>query len=263
MGKLGEDKMNDYLVNMENAINGNERWKLLEELYNRNYLLKKNSTEIDNIPKIIHQIWLGGDFPQRYEKYRKKMLKINSNWAYRLWTDNDVESFRLKNRELYNNIKNLGAKSDIFRYEILERFGGLYVDVDFDFVKSFDDLCHLNFFAGNGHMQEPYIFNSIIASSSNHKIISALVSGLQKKESFFDDIEGVMNNTGPYFLTNVFFENINLNDNVVIFPTKFLFPFPAVHRNSVDDSEKSQKFIYSFLNENSYCMHLWHTNWQK
>jgi len=253
--------MSDYLINMVNSINSDKRWLLLEELYNKNFLEKKE--KIDKIPKIIHQIWLGSDVPKRYDLYREKLIKINPNWEYKLWTDNDVDDFGLKNIKLFNNIKNLGAKSDILRYEILERIGGLYVDADFDFIKPFDDLCHLDFFAGNGHVQEPEVFNSIMASIPNHKYVSNLVSELQKKTTFVDDINGVMNNTGPYFVTKVFFDVINKNDNVVIFPTKFLFPFPAVYRHNVDDGEESKKFIYSFLNENSYCLHLWHTNWQK
>jgi len=252
--------MSDYLDNMGNSINNDFRWKILEEMYNN--FIKKQIKE-DKIPKIIHQIWLGGELPKKYDKYVEKLKKINSNWEYRLWTDNDIELFGLKNIKLFNNIKNLGAKSDILRYEILERIGGLYVDVDFDFIKPFDDLCHLDFFAGEGHVQEPEVFNSIMASTSNHKYVSKLVSELQKKDTFVDTIDGVMNNTGPYFVTKVFFSTCNTKDNVVIFPTKYLFPFPAVYRNSVGEDENSQKFIYSFVNENSYCLHLWHTNWQK
>lgn len=252
--------MSDYLVNMVNSINNDPKWKLFEQLYN-NFKLKE--VRENKIPKIIHQIWLGGSIPKRYDKYIEKLKKINPNWEYKLWTDNDIEFFGLKNIKLFNNIKNLGAKSDILRYEILERIGGLYVDVDFDFIKPFDDLCDLDFFAGNGHVDVPEVFNSIMASSPNHKYVSKLVSELQKKEYFNDDISGVMNNTGPYFVTRVFFDTITDKDNVVIFPTKYLFPFPAVYRHSVGDDQKSQDFIYSFLNENSYCLHLWHTNWQK
>ena len=34
--------------------------------------------------------------------------------------------------------KILGEKSDIFRYEILYRFGGVYVDTDFECIKPFE-----------------------------------------------------------------------------------------------------------------------------
>jgi mannosyltransferase OCH1-like enzyme len=188
-------------------------------------------------------------------------MKINVGWKYKLWTDKDVDEFSLKNIKLYNNIKNLGAKSDIFRYEILERLGGVYIDVDFDCVKPFDDLLTLDFFAGNGHVDVPEIFNSVMASSPNYKYMTALVNELLKKDYFKDNIDGVMNNTGPYFITRVFYDNINEDDNVVIFPTKYFFPFPAVHR--FVNYDQSKDFIHSFNNDKTYCIHLWHTNWQK
>ena len=55
------------------------------------------------------------------------------------------------------------------------------MDVDFDFFKSFDDLCHLDFFAGHGHVDVPDVFNSIMASAPNNKIVSKLVSELHNK----------------------------------------------------------------------------------
>lgn len=246
----------DYVTQMSNYINDDPKWMLLNNLYD-NFSKNKNNTQ--KIPKIIHQIWLGGEFPDRYVELRDRMMKINSGWEYKLWTDKDIEPFKLKNSKLFNNIKNLGAKSDILRYEILERIGGVYIDIDFDCVKHFDDLLTLDFFAGNGHVGEPEVFNSIMASSPNYKYITALVNELLKKDRFDDNIDGVMNNTGPYFITRVFFDNINEDDNVVIFPTKYFFPYPAVHRFLV----YNKSFIHSFTNDRTYCIHLWHTNWQK
>jgi len=250
--------MSDYLVNMVNSVNGDPRWKMLENMYD-NWQNKTDRQQ--KIPKIIHQIWLGGEYPEKYIPFRDKMMELNKGWEYKLWTDKDVESFGLKNIKLFNNIKNLGAKADIFRYEILERMGGLYLDTDFECTKSFDDLVDLSFFAGNGHIDQPEVFNSLMASEPNHKFVSALVSELQKKNSFVDNIDGVMNNTGPYFITRVFFNTINESDNVVVFPTKFFFPFPAVYRHMAYES--AQNFIRSFITDRTYCIHLWHTTWQK
>jgi len=253
--------MSDYYENVVNKVNDDPRWKLLEHLYNKNYLNRIDKSE-QKIPRIIHQVWLGGTFPEKYIKLRNDMMKLNSNWEYKLWTDKELKGFGLKNIELYNNIENFGARSDIFRYEILERMGGLYIDIDFQCVKPFDSLCCLDFFAGNGHVEKPEVFNSIMASSPNNKFISKIVSELSKKNYFVDDINGVMNNTGPYFVTKNIFNELTENDNLVIFPTKYFFPFPAIYRHKVNYSDKSWKFINSFINENTYAIHLWHTNWQ-
>ena len=257
--------MNDFLKNMVNPINRDKRWDLIQKLYNKNYFNVKNKNKESKIPKIIHQIWLGGDFPKEYEYYRDKMMDINIGWEYKLWTDKDVDSFGLQNIKLFNNITNLGARSDIFRYEILDRMGGIYIDTDFDTVKSFDDLTHLDFFAGNGHVDTPEVFNSIMASIPGHKYMNNIVNELLKKDTFLDDIPGVMNNTGPYFVSRVFFDTINEGDNVVIFPTKFLFPFPAVHRHQYHrlSDEQYLNLVSSFYSENTYVSHLWHTTWQK
>lgn len=252
--------MSDFYENMVNDVDSNPKWKLLHKLYDNNFN-KKGIVEDQKIPKIIHQIWLGGKFPEKYVYYRDKMMDINKGWEYKLWTDDDVDGFGLKNIKLFNNIKNLGAKSDIFRYEILERLGGVYIDTDFDTVKSFDDLLHLDAFAGNGHVAAPEIFNSIMASIPNHKYMSAIVKELQKIENFNDNIDGVMNNTGPYFVSRVFYDTINESDNVVIFPTKFFFPFPATYRH-IPQNDKYNTITNSFNNKNTYCLHLWHTTWQ-
>jgi mannosyltransferase OCH1-like enzyme len=215
--------MIDYKSKFSLKINNDSKWLMLENLYNNNIL---NKTEkVDVIPKIIHQIWLGSPFPETSLSLTNKMLKLNPNYKYKLWTDLDVENFGLKNKELYNNISNLGAKSDILRYEILEREGGIYIDTDFECVKSFDELLHLDFFAANGHVDNPEVINSVIGCIPNNKVIKSFVSNLQKIKTFDDSINGVMYYTGPYFITKLIYDILNEDDNIVIFPTKYFYLF--------------------------------------
>lgn len=230
---------------------------LLERLYNKNYINKINKEQ--KIPKIIHQVWLGGKIPDKYNFYIDTIKKTNPGWEHKLWTDNDIENFNLKNITLFNNIRNFGSKSDIFRYEILEKFGGIYLDVDFYGVKSFDDLIHLDFFCG-GNVGS--IFNSLIGTIPNGKIISSIVNELLKIQSFVDNIDGVMNTTGPYCLEREFNKQINDDDNVVVFPTEFFYPFPAGMRHIQEDSQYN-KIVNNYNTMNTYCVHMWHTNWQK
>lgn len=253
--------MIDFKTNMVNKISGDLKWSLLEKLFNKNYPSKGEN----KIPKTIHQIWLGSELPEISKYLRDRMMNINRNWDYKLWGEEEIQKFGLKNSELYNNIKNYGAKSDIARYEILQRLGGIYIDTDFDCVKPFDDLCGLDFFAGNGHISEPEVFNSIIGSMPDGKIINSYVEGLLGIKTFNDNIDGVMNTTGPYYITRQYFSNTTSEDNSVIFPTKFFFPFPAIYRHQTRDYKNPtiEKYVKSFVNENTYCIHLWHTAWQK
>ena len=86
--------MSDFKNQMVNTINNDSRWLLLEKLYNKH----RNRTDFTEIiPKTIHQIWLGSEFPSKYDELRNKMMSINSIWEYKLWTDKDVDEFGLKN----------------------------------------------------------------------------------------------------------------------------------------------------------------------
>lgn len=64
-----------------------------------------------------------------------------------LFSDEQI-NFKLKNVEALKCAKNYGEKSDILRYEILCQFGGIYVDCDFECLKSFDGLLMCRFFTG-------------------------------------------------------------------------------------------------------------------
>ena len=94
------------------------------------------------IPKIIHQIWLGSKLPEQYYIWQQTWIKNHPDWQYILWTDAEIEKLNLVNKRLYNACKSYGAKSDIARYEILYRYGGLYVDCDFECLQPFDIFHH-------------------------------------------------------------------------------------------------------------------------
>jgi mannosyltransferase OCH1-like enzyme len=259
--------MSEYRRLMVNKINDDPRWNKMEKLYD-NFLKKEI---ISNIPKIIHLIWLG-TLPEHYQKYIDKIRNFHPEWEVKLWNEESIKNWGLMiNQDLYNKSDNLASKSDIFRYEVLLKEGGIYLDLDFDMVKPFNEnLLKLDFFAGIGHVEKPELFNSLVASKPGGEIIQKIVYGLKKQRvASKTDIEGIMGSTGPYYITKVFFEYLddsNLEDvNVVIFPTVYFFPYPAAQRFVTRHKEEQNtfhKFIYSYVKPETYCIHLWHTSWQ-
>ena len=76
--------------------------------------IKNENKKNEEIPKIIHQIWLGDKpKPEYYQRLKKTWLFYNPEYQYILWDDKKVEKLKLINQRLFNNIKNPGAKSDI------------------------------------------------------------------------------------------------------------------------------------------------------
>ena len=88
----------------------------------------------------------------------------HTGWEHRLWTDAEVdllgEDFR--NRQAYLDAPNYGQKADILRYELLQTFGGLYVDVDMECLQSFNHLHTLAFYTGFSNTGTVELNNGLI-----------------------------------------------------------------------------------------------------
>ena len=41
----------------------------------------------NNIPKILHQIWICCPIPDKWRRFCYETKKLHINWDYRLWTD--------------------------------------------------------------------------------------------------------------------------------------------------------------------------------
>ena len=81
------------------------------------------------IPKIIHQIWLGPNKqPDIWmNSWKNNYINKYPEWTYKLWTEQEIDELNLINKKQYENEKFYNGKSDIARYEILYRFGGVFM----------------------------------------------------------------------------------------------------------------------------------------
>jgi mannosyltransferase OCH1-like enzyme len=229
------------------------KWDFLKKLYEKN-----NFGNEEKIPKIIHQIWLGSELPEKYKSLTKTWIDIHNGWEYKLWTDKDLSEFGLDN-ENFKNIKNLGTKSDIFRYHIIFKYGGIYADTDFLCLKSFDGLLNYGFFGCGGvhnEKNEPVIFNGLFGSSPNNPILEKCINSINDNVYHTKNFEDIMKMSGPYYLSDVFFDVTNINSDSIILPLSFCYPLPAVYRHGNYDLNK-------WIREESLCVHLWEQSWQK
>jgi mannosyltransferase OCH1-like enzyme len=237
----------------------NPKWKILHDLYVRNILWKTymSNDAVQKIPKKIHQIWLGSEIPQKYQAWSDSWKKFNPDYEYRLWTDADLkeENIHITDWEVFNTISNMGQKSDYLRYHILNQFGGVYVDTDFECLKSFDSLLDIDFFAGISYDKVPIVNIAIIGSISNHPILQRILAVMKVKPS--DTSKEVFRSTGPLFFTDVFFEMVDgYKEGVVAFPPDYFYPFP----NQLGFKELNGK---DYIKDCSYAVHYWDVSWIK
>lgn len=84
------------------------------------------------IPRTLHMVWVGGDIPAVYNANVSDFIRHNPEWEVLLWTDTNIRMVieRLRNRDLFYEERNIAAKVDLLRYELVRQFGGVYLDAD-------------------------------------------------------------------------------------------------------------------------------------
>lgn len=244
----------------QNYYNRQQHWNYARNIYNQHIINNPQYSSIPKIPKIIHQIWLGSPFPEAYKTLQETWLRNHPDWKYILWTDKDVEELGLYNKALYDRARNYGEKSDIARYEILYRFGGLYVDTDFECLKPFDILNHLcDFYTGIAYMMSGGIYNGLIASKPNHQFLRYCIESMAQLAHNGETANDIVYRTGPNFFTGRFYDYMHACPGInIAFPVSFFYPWPNYARH-----DKRRESILSWVKPESFAIHHWYTSWWK
>jgi mannosyltransferase OCH1-like enzyme len=240
----------------ESVYNKDSRWSILEELYNKNYI---NNTSFvhKKIPRKIHQVWLGSELPDKYKRYADTWTQLNPEWEYRLWTDRDCATMNLPNRKLFDSITNYGPKSDLLRFHLLNEYGGLYVDTDFECLKSFERLTYLDFFTGIGYPSKLELYPGLIGCVPNHPIIAKAIEAIKEIKSIPTDATGVLETISSYFFTRIFWQVVSkYEEGIVAFPPDYFYPFP----NQRGHKSRSGR---DYIKNCSYAIHHWEVAWLK
>jgi mannosyltransferase OCH1-like enzyme len=212
------------------------------------------------IPKILHQIWIGSNLPEAYRGWTRSWQRLNKNWEYRFWNEKAIQGLGLKNDRAFRISPSYGVKSDIARYEILERFGGVYADTDFECLKPFDDISErCSFFAGIIFGDAPVINNGLMGSTPGHILLKKAIAGLASPVMTKDGMK-VLNRSGPGYFTNVFFQAWeNLDEHDVIFPSTYFYPWPNFKKSENTLLQEAKGHVREW----SYAIHYWEASWLK
>lgn len=174
-----------------------EEYKLLRDNYTKSNH-EPSSPAHPQIPRIIHQIWLGNSkIPQQYLYYHQTWQKLHPHWEIKIWTDADLNKFPQHITDLISDSRSFAEKADILRLEILKKFGGIYVDMDTLALLPIDEtISGYNFVAATAATDSSFeITNSLIASTPNHPILNIAISYLRenwnKEELKFDSNSGL------------------------------------------------------------------------
>jgi hypothetical protein len=137
---------------------------------------------LGGIPRIIHRIWLGDDapIPPLYEAYWNSWRLKHPGWSMVTWTSSNLVEFvrLLPNRDLLLHAESFAELSDVARVDILREFGGLYVDTDFECMRSFETTIQEALFV-YGEEDAGVVCPSLFAATPSHPILRLLSQELR------------------------------------------------------------------------------------
>jgi hypothetical protein len=134
-----------------------------------------------NIPKIIYQTWKTKELPNEIINIQNEILRINPGYKIELYDDNDIDNFIKNNFDntIYNafNKLNVGAaKADFWRYLILYKNGGIYLDIDSNILKPIDEIIEKNDLAVISREGcHPYFLQWLLIFTKNHLILKNVI----------------------------------------------------------------------------------------
>jgi mannosyltransferase OCH1-like enzyme len=101
--------------------------------------MKQMDNSAMKIPRTFHQIWLGDrPMPERFKRWADSWVRMNPGWNMQTWTDRNLPE--IVNKAEFDSAEKMAAKSDILRYEICARYGGVYIDSDFEPLRPIEPI---------------------------------------------------------------------------------------------------------------------------
>jgi len=87
------------------------------------------------IPKVIYQTFKTQKLPFIHQWHIRRFKAANKEYSYQFFTDGDIEDFLAKEyggdvTGAYKRLQIGAAKADFFRYALLYKKGGVYLDID-------------------------------------------------------------------------------------------------------------------------------------
>lgn len=99
------------------------------------------------IPKIIHQTFYQTRLPDELQQNVCRLKELNPEWEYRFYDDGDINDFIKKSYppnvlDCFSriDIRYGAARADLFRYLLMYKCGGVYLDIKSSVTKPLDSV---------------------------------------------------------------------------------------------------------------------------
>jgi hypothetical protein len=185
-----------------------------------------------SIPKIIHQIWIGT---------KPAPIHLMNTWKdkhpdfeYIFWNEEEFikRNMYFKCQTKIDEIEEYCGKADIMRWEILYKYGGIYIDADSFCIEKIDNELLKKSFAGwENEVKRPgLIAVGTMGFTPKHLIPKKAIEFIKNNEvSYAKTGKMAWQNTGPVLLTNIYNKFCSLSTNDIQFNILPSYTFLPVH----------------------------------
>ncbi|TPX47391.1 hypothetical protein SeMB42_g03337 [Synchytrium endobioticum] len=240
------------------------------------------------IPRIMHRSWKTIHVPTAMQKWTSTCTRLHPNWTHILWTD-------AMNRELikqhypfflgtFDAFEMSIMRADAARVFYMHRYGGVYMDLDFECLRALDPLLHapaaVLAYLSTDYKYEHNIPNAWMASSPNHKFWE-----LAARFMVFNQHSPAVKRTSPETLTgpvmiyNAYhkwmtrYEHTDLDDyKVIVLDSELIYPFDWHTRSPASEQCWARapeydpvacKRMLDVVAKASYAITYWSHTWEK
>ncbi len=225
------------------------------------------------IPKIIHQTWKDENLPKAFQILSETWREMLPGWEYRLWTDDMNRKFVRTHYpdflEKYDAYPKNIQRADAIRYLLLQTYGGLYVDLDFEclepeFITLLEDA---DFVVG----KEPYahsdrygmeyiICNALMASVPNNPFLEYVIQRMTNHPHGWNVKKGedILNSTGPFLLTDAY-KSYHKKEGVKLIEPERIYPIKLGETKLIIRNRVSKE-IEQRINA-AYAIHYFSSTW--
>lgn len=197
------------------------------------------------IPQVFHTIWVQGDLPVEYDAWFASWKHYNPDWAHILWAESDYLGF-LENREIYDTAVNHAQRAEIASKEILLKYGGVYVDADFECLQPLGDLLDgVDCFTAEESVGQ--IAAGIVGCIPGHPAMRLVVDDIERS-ILWQRRQGKTQNygAGPHILERLW----RPRSDVTKFKWKWFYPYRW-------DQSPPEKY-----RPETYAVHHWKATWK-
>ncbi len=220
------------------------------------------------IPQIIHHTWKNKDIPEAMQGWYESWQRFHPGWQFRLWTDEDCRQLIVDEYPwflpIYDAYPQHIMRVDAVRYFIMHRFGGVYVDLDYEALRSLEPLleghqlaltteppAHMHNYIVHGNRLNHLVSNAFLASVPGHPFWEFVFDLLASWQS----AGGPLDATGPFLLSRAYNGYANQNQ-LFLLPYQLLSPL-----SSAEPWSNLPQQIRWLVKKDAFAIHHWHGSW--